>query len=70
MDLLCTKPDFRTANYMLNVLAAYGLDHHSRSLVRNMPTFVEKQISNLNLYIESRMLQTKECKAFTKGNLI
>ena len=42
MDLLCAKPDFRTANYMLNVLAAYGLDHHSRSLVRNMPTFVMK----------------------------
>lgn len=41
MDLICDKVhDFRTANLMLNYLSAYGIDHHSRSLVRNMPLLV------------------------------
>lgn len=42
MDMLCDNSDFRTANLYLQYLADYGIDHHSRSLVMNLPTLVNK----------------------------
>ena len=70
MDLLCECSDFRTVNLMLSYLAAYGIDHHSRALYKQLPLCVAKELPNLNLYIESRLIQTKKCLEITKGNLI
>lgn len=56
MDLLCDKPDYKTANIMLQYLACYGIDHHSRSVARNMPKLVEKKLPFLKRYIDSRLM--------------
>lgn len=71
MDMLCDDNvnDFRTANLYLQNLAAYGIDHHSRLLVRQLPLLVEKELPNITTYINSRLQQTKDCLLLTKGNL-
>ena len=61
MDLLCPenekeKSDYKTANTMLQYLACYGIDHHSRSLARNMPKLVQKKLPFLKRYIDSRLI--------------
>lgn len=56
LDILESKSDFRTINQMLPYLAAYGIDHHSRSIVKILPACVLNSLPNLNAYIQSRML--------------
>lgn len=67
--MLADGSDFRTMNQVLLYLSAYGIDHHSRTLAKILPLCVEKELPNLDIYIDSRLQQTKECRDFTKGNL-
>lgn len=74
IDLLCpdkkdAKSDFKTANTMLQYLACYGIDHHSRSIARNMPKLVQSKLPFLKKYIDSRLKQTADCLSYSKGNL-
>jgi hypothetical protein len=63
------KEDFRSANIMMQYLSAYGIDHHSRSVVKQLPKVVEKSLPNVPLYFDSRLQQTLKCKELNKGNL-
>jgi len=54
---------------MLLYLSGYGIDHHSRAIVKSLPICVERECQNLNIYLLSRLIQTQECKKLTKGNL-
>ena len=70
LDKLVAKSDFKTANIMSQYLAAYGIDHHTRSLARNMPLLVKNELPFLRRYIDSRLKKTAECKALSKGILL
>lgn len=70
LDLLLEASDFRTGNMMLQYLAAYGIDHHSRAVVKKIPLCISKKLPNMSLYLDSRLKQTKECRDFTKGVLL
>ena len=64
MDLLCENSDYKTANTMLQYLACYGIDHHSRSVARNMPKLVEKKLPFLKRYIDS-LFETEDAESGT-----
>lgn len=40
---------------MLTYLAAYGLDHHSRTIADTMPFIIEKGLPSLEAYLDSRL---------------
>jgi hypothetical protein len=52
------KGDYRTINQLLLYLAAYEIDHHSRSLVKSLPTLIGMELMNLTTYFNSRLKQT------------
>ena len=55
MDILNTKKDYRTMNMMLEYLAAYGIDHHSRAMFQSFPIFIGHEMPNLKMYLDSRI---------------
>lgn len=61
--------DIRTMDTMLNFLAGYGLDHHSRAIIELLPFIIEKQLPSLLPYLDSRLVQTKKLAKITKGCL-
>ncbi len=69
IELLEQKGDYRTINQLLLYLAAYEIDHHSRSIVKSLPTLIGKELMNLTLYFNSRLKQTAQCLKYTKGKL-
>ena len=58
IELLEQKGDYRTINQLLLYLAAYKIDHHSRSIVKSLPNCIEKELMNLTTYFNSRLIQT------------
>lgn len=68
-NLLEERQDFRSMNMILEYLAYYGVDHHSRAMIDSLPVCVEHSLPNLNDYLDSRILQTSHSKKITKGVL-
>lgn len=54
---------------MLNYLAGYSIDHHSRAIIDIIPFCIEKQLPSLLPYIDSRLQQTEAVRKITKGCL-
>ncbi len=50
--------DYKTINMLLEYLTAYGIDHHSRAIIDQMPGIVEHELPALMSYFDSRMIQT------------
>ena len=69
MDILNENLDYRSMNMMLQYLAAYGIDHHSRAIQHLMKVFVDKSFTNLNMYLESRLLQTDHIARIKKSSV-
>ncbi len=69
MDILNKENDYRSMNMMLEYLAGYGLDHHSRAMFKVMPELIERELPNLCDYISSRQVQTNATKKIKKGKI-
>ena len=54
---------------ILEYLAGYDIDHHSRAIYTMMPVMIEHKLPNFVPYLESRIKQTERSKVFTKGML-
>lgn len=54
---------------MLEYLAGYDIDHHSRAIVDCLPVMIEHDLPNFIPYLESRIKQTENAKKITKGML-
>ena len=52
---------------MLYNLSPYGADHHSRELHHLVNIFIENGLPSLNIYLKSRVIQTKFLKKIDKG---
>lgn len=63
--------EFRFINVILEYLAAYDIDHHSRAIYEIMPTIVAQDptLPHFITYLESRVKQTNSAKKITKGML-
>ena len=61
IEILNSNADSRTINQYLLYLAAYGIDHHSRSLVKCLPSCIQQELPNLTVYFNSRLIQTAQC---------
>ena len=51
--------DYKTINLMLEYMKLYGIDHHSRFIVKELPIIIEKELPNANKYFDSRIRKTK-----------
>jgi hypothetical protein len=67
MDLLYDKNDVRNMDKLLENLAPYGADHHSREIQSRFNTFINNGLPSLNDYLKSRIIQTKYLKSIDKG---
>jgi len=57
---LCKENNnFRLLNNLLHYLKLYSLDHHSRFIKPFISDMIEKNLSNLKEYLNSRMLQNE-----------
>lgn len=56
MKLLADNKDFWSMNMMLEYLSGYGIDHHSRGIVDELPIMVEHDLPNLLSYLDSRLI--------------
>jgi hypothetical protein len=59
----------RYINTLLEYLAAYGIDHHSRAIADILPDCIPSALPKFNAYLESRILQTDQIKDINKGML-
>ena len=69
MDILNDKKDYRTMNMMLEYLAGYGIDHHSRAMFNSFRIFIEHEMPNIKMYMDSRLIQTDQVQKIKKGML-
>lgn len=54
---LCSdNKEYRYINVMLEYLAAYDIDHHSRAIVETLPVMVAHGLPNFVPYLESRVI--------------
>lgn len=67
MKLLADNKDFWSMNMMLEYLSGYGLDHHSRALVDELPIMIEHDLPSIVSYIGSRLLQTEQSSKQKRG---
>lgn len=47
MRCLANYKDFWSMNMMLEYLSGYGLDHHSRALIDELPIMIEHDLPNI-----------------------
>jgi hypothetical protein len=67
---LCNEgKEYRYINVMLEYLAGYDIDHHSRAIYDTLPVMVSHSLPNYIPYLESRIKQTQNAKKITKGML-
>jgi hypothetical protein len=62
--------EYRYINVILEYLAGYDIDHHSRAIVDCLSVMVEHELPNFIPYLESRIKQTEIAKKITKGMLL
>lgn len=56
---ICDKnSDYQTMNLLLNHLARYNIDHHSRMIKDLYPVFISKQLPSFIPYLETRFIVT------------
>jgi hypothetical protein len=65
-----SKSDIRTINTMVQYLAGYGIDHHSRTIIDLMPYIISKQLPAFCDYLDSRLQQTIQLREKLKGNVV
>ena len=56
MDILNEKKDYKGLDMMLQYLAGYDFDHHSRAIFHTLPTLLERELPTIGEYINSRLL--------------
>ena len=56
-------------NELLDHWSLYEFDHHSRTIAKYWPVFVEFELSNLPAYLETRIMSTQETEQLKKGAL-
>lgn len=67
---LCNEgTEYRYINVMLEYLAGYDIDHHSRAIAEVLPVMIDHSLPNFIPYLESRIRQTENAKKITKGML-
>lgn len=67
--LCIKKKDFKTIDDMLEFLAGYGPDHHSRTIVDLFSECFEKSLPRMLPYLNSRMLSTKDTEEIKRAAL-
>ena len=67
MDILNDKKDYKGLDMMLQYLAGYDYDHHSRAMQTVLHVLVEHELPSFNPYLESRLLQTAVLAKVKKG---
>eukprot|EP00347_Sterkiella_histriomuscorum_P017370 403349643 len=67
MDILNDKKDYKGLDMMLQYLAGYDYDHHSRAMQTVLHVLVEHELPAFNPYLESRLLQTAVLAKVKKG---
>lgn len=56
MDILNEKKDYKGLDMMLQYLAGYDFDHHSRAIYHTLPILIERELPSVCEYISSRLL--------------
>jgi hypothetical protein len=67
MDLLYERTDYRSMNMLLEYLAGYGADHHSRAIDKILHVCVKNKLPALSSYLDSRLQQTETVARIKKG---
>lgn len=67
MKLLSGLKDYRTIDVLLKYLSSYGIDHHSRAMIDQLPIMIKHDLPSLLGYIDSRLLQTEQVKNMKRG---
>lgn len=69
LHIALKKQDYKSIDIMLKYLSGYDIDHHSRAIEDLLPMFIEKEVPELKNYLISRVIDTKQTLAITKGLL-
>lgn len=67
---LCREKDsLKSLNFIIKYLSGQGIDHHSRLIYKHLPYILEMEINTLPDYLNSRNIETKMTKNFTRENI-
>ena len=66
---LANNNDFRSMNSLLAHLSCYGIDHHSRAIIHQLPKIIEYDLPELKNYLNSRLQQTEQVSKINRGHL-
>ena len=71
LHLFNDNNEFRYMNTILEYLAAYDIDHHSRAIYEILPSILgqDTTLPHFITYLQSRVKQTETARLFTKGML-
>jgi len=69
IHLQAENEEYRYINVVLEYIAGYEIDHHSRAIVDILPVMISHNLPNFIPYLASRIKQTSKAKLITKGML-
>jgi hypothetical protein len=70
MHLILKKKDFSTINNMVYFLSGFDFDHHSKQISDIVGKLIKRQMPNLNMYLDSRLIETIQTKKINEGDLL